>query len=270
MIKSSMTRTGKTLTTALLAGTALTTAAWAQFGGGGPMVPPAPTGVPTMGMPTGGGPSGVPMSGRPNMTGGSPFGMGRLPFANGTVTAVDAASGTVTLSPMYGGGAPQTVRVTGETKITATRAGTVGDLKVGDTIQVQGVPTGITATQITAGDSADMAGGGMGMMPGMMLTGPRLGAGQPGMGGARAASAQATGTITGLSPLTVSVSEGVLVTLKVGPAVKVNRNVSEKIGDLKAGDRVMANGKAGDDGVLAASRIRVNADSGMGFGMGLR
>lgn len=264
MTTFSMTRGGKTLAVALLAGTALTTAAWAQFGGGGPMVPPAPTGTPTMGMPMGGGPNGVPMSGRPNMTGGSPFGLGRLPFANGTVTVVDAAAGTVTLAPMFNGGTPQTVRVTGETKITATREGTVGDLKVGDTIQVRGVPTGITAAQITAGDTADMTGGGMGMMP----TGPRSGAGQP--GGPQAASAQATGTITGLSPLTVSVADGVLVTLKIGPGVKVSRNVAEKVGDLKAGDRVMANGKAGDDGVLAASRIRVNADSGMGFGMGLR
>ncbi len=79
------------------------------------------------------------------------------------------------------------------------------------------------------------------------------------------ASAQATGAITSLSPLTVSVSEGVQVTLRVGPGVKVSRNVSEKIGDLKAGDRVMASGKAGDDGVLAASRLRVNADYGTGM-----
>ena len=268
-----MTRSGKTLAAALLAGTALTTAAWAQFGGG-PMVPSAPPtgmptkGLPTAGMPTGGGPNGAPMGGRP---GGNPFGMGRLPFANGAVTAVDAAAGTVTLAPMFSGGTPQVVRVTGETKITATRAGTVADLKVGDTIQVRGVPTGITASQITAGDSADMAGG-----AGMMPMGPRLGGmpgtGQPGvggmqMGGMQTASAQATGTITGLSPLTVSVSDGVVVTLRVGPGVKISRNVSEGIGDLKAGDRVTASGTAGEDGVLAASRIRVNTDYGMGMGL---
>ena len=261
-----MTRGGKTLAAALLAGTALTTAAWAQFGGG-PMIPPAPpTAMPTKGLPT----AGMPAAGGPNGTqmGGRPFGMGRLPFANGTVTAIDAAAGTVTLAPMFGGGTPQVVRVTGETKITATREGTVADLKVGDTIQVRGVPTGITAAQITAGDSTDMAGGmGMGMMP----TGPRLGGGpggrQSGPAGMQTASAQATGTITGLSPLTVSVSDGVLVTLRVGPGVKVSRNVSEKIGDMKAGDRVMASGTAGDDGVLAASRIRVNTDYGMGMGL---
>ncbi len=260
-----MTRSSKTLAAALLAGTALTTAAWAQFGGG-PMVPPA--GKPGLPMPTGGGPNGMPMGGGPNMPGGNPFGAGRLPFANGTVTAVDAAAGTVTLMPMFGGGTPQTVKVTDETKITATRGGTVGDLKVGDTIQVRGVPTGITAAQITAGDSADPMGGGMGFMPARPLRGAGFGNGRPNPGGPQAAFAQASGTITSLSPLTVSVSEGVQVTLRVGPQAKISRNVSEKIGDLKAGDRVMANGKAGDDGVLAASRIRVNADYGMGYGMG--
>ena len=255
-----MTRSSKTLVAALLAGTALTTAAWAQFGGGGPMVPPAgPTGMP------------MPMNGGPNMPGGNPLGMGRLPFANGTVTAVDAAAGTITLTPMFGGGTPQTVKVTDATQITATREGTVGDLKVGDTIQVRGVPTGITASQITAGDSADQSAGSM--MGGMSLPplGPRgggkFGAARPGMGGAQPAFAQASGKITSLNPLTVSVSEGVEITLKVGPEVKVNRNVTEKVSDLKAGDRVMANGMTGNDGVLAATRIRVNVDFGMGFGV---
>lgn len=248
-----MTRNSKTITAALLVGTALTTAAWAQFGGGGPMVPPAgPIGMP------------MPMGGGPNMPGGSPIGAGRLPFANGTVTAVDTAAGTLTLSPMFGGGTPQTVKVTDATQITATREGTVGDLKVGDTVQVRGVPTGITATQITAGDSADLPMGGMGLP----LAGPRLGSGgRPGLGGPQAAFAQATGKVTALSPLTVSVADGVQVTLRVTPDAKISRNVVEKMGDLKAGDRVMANGQPGDDGVLAASRIRVNADYGMSFGM---
>jgi len=257
-----MTRSSKTLTAAILAGTALSTAAWAQFGGGGPMVPPAaPQGT---AMPTGGGPNvpggGVPMGG----AGGSPF-SARLPFASGTVTAVDAAAGTVTLAPMFGGGSPQTVRVTGAAQITATREGSAQDLKVGDTVQVRGVPTGIAATSLTAG-AAD---GGQGPMPGAGMNGAMNGvpgAGRARQGGPPAAFAQASGRITALSPLTVSVAEGVSVTLRVGPDAKVSRNVPERIGDLKVGDRVMANGRIGDDGALAASRLRVNADSGMGPG----
>jgi hypothetical protein len=251
-----MTRSSKTLLAALLAGTALATAAGAQFGGGGPMVPPGGgTGMP------------MPMGGGPNMPSGTPLGMGRMPFANGSVTAVDAATGTITLAPMFGGGTPQTVRVTDATQITAVREGTVRDLKVGDTVQVRGVPTGITASQITAGDGADSARGGMGLL----LTGPRfggrLGGTRSGLGGPQAAFAQAAGKITGLTPLTVSVSDGVQVTLRVAPDAKISRNVMEKVGDLKVGDRVMASGKPGEDGVLAANRIRVNSDFGMSLGM---
>lgn len=253
-----MTRSSKTLAAALLAGTALTTAAWAQFGGS-PMVPPTgPTEMP------------LPMGGGPNPAGGNPFGNGRMPFANGPVTAVDAAAGTITLTPMFGGGAPQTVKVTDTTQITATRVGAVGDLKVGDTIQVRGVPTGITASQITAGDGADPPGGSISPLPAGPRFGGKFNGSRPGLSGAQPAFAQATGKITGLSPLTVSVSDGVQVTLRVGPDAKISRNVREKIGDLKAGDRVMANGKAGDDGILAATRIRVNADLSIGFGMGSR
>ena len=246
-----MTRSSKMLTAALLAGTALTTAAWAQFGGG-PMVPPAA-------------PTGMPMGGGPSPTGNNPFGAGRLPFANGTVSAVDAAAGTVTLAPMFGGGQPQTVRVTDATQITATRDGAVGDLKVGDTLQVRGVPTGITASQITVGDAADTPPAGMGVPVADPRVGARLGGARPGLGGPQAASAQATGRITGLNPLTVAVADDVQVTLKVAPDARISRNVAEKIGDLKVGDRVMASGRTGDDGVLAAGRLRVN--SGMGFGM---
>jgi len=255
-----MTRSSKTLLAALLAGTALATAAGAQFGGGGPMVPPGGgTGMP------------MPMGGGPNMPSGTPLGMGRMPFANGSVTAVDAATGTITLAPMFGGGTPQTVRVTDATQITAVQEGTVGDLKVGDMVQVRGVPTGITASQITAGDGADSARGGMGLLPtGSRLQsrlGGRPGGPQSGLGGPQAAFAQAAGKITGLAPLTVSVSDGVQVTLRVAPDAKISRNVMEKVGDLKVGDRVMASGKPGEDGALAANRIRVNSDFGMSLGM---
>ena len=172
MTQRAMTRNSKTLAAALFVGTALTTAAWAQFGSG-PLIPPAaPAGTPVpMGGPT------MP-GGSPNTPGGSPFISGRMPFANGTVTAVDAA-GTITLAPMFGGGAPQTVKVTDTTQITATRAGTVGDLKVGDKIQVRGVPTGITASQIAVSDSADTTTTGVSLPPAGPRFGPRFGGPAP-------------------------------------------------------------------------------------------
>lgn len=240
-----MIRSHKMLATAVLAGLALTTAAWAQFEGG-PLVPPANN----------------PFGGKPNTPspGANPFGRGRMPFATGTVSAVDAAAGTVTLTPMFGANAGQTVKVTGTAQITALTEAKVGDLKVGDKVQVRGVPTGIAASQITAGESGDTPMGGMTMPFGGMP----FGAGSSAMAGPQAASAQATGKITGLTPLTISVSDSVQVTLKAAPDVKVSRYVSEKIGDLKVGDHILASGQTGDDGVFTASRIRVNADYGIG------
>ncbi len=240
-----MTRNHKTLTAIVLAGLALTTAAWAQFGGG-PLVPPAAN----------------PFGGRPNLpiSGANPFGRGRIPFATGTISDVDAAAGTITLTPMFGANAGQTVKVISTSQITALTEAKVGDLKVGDKVQVRGVPTGITASQITAGESGDTPMGGMTMPFGGMP----VGAGPSGMAGPQAASAQATGKITSLNPLTISVSDSVQVTLKAAPDVKVSRYVTEKIGDLKVGDHILASGQTGDDGVFTASRIRVNADYGMG------
>ena len=243
----------KTLVTSLAAVTALGTAALAQMapmpaqGGGatapanGPLVPLAPN--------AGGAfPGGMPKPGLPR-------GGGHLPFAAGTVSAVDPASGTVTLTPMFGGGAGQTVKVTGTTQISAQVEAKVSDLKVGDSVQVRGVPTGMTASQITAGDGSDPFGGGM------------FGAGAAKPGGAGAAGtayAQATGRIASLNPLTVTISEGVSVVLKTAPDVRVVKTVTETVGDLKVGDRIMANGQSGDDNVLTATRIRVNAENGLG------
>ena len=235
----------KTLATALVVGTALAGAAFAQ--GGMPGV-----GVPTPGA---GGPMVPPAGGMPRP--GMPMGAGHLPFASGAVTAVDSAAGTVTLTPMFIGAAPQTVRVTGATQITAQKEAQVSDLKVGDVVQVRGVPTGITATQITAGEGSDP-----------FMGGP-FGGGMTRPGGANTAgmaSAQASGRIASLNPLTITISEGVSVVLKTSANVRVVTTVTETVGDLKVGDRLMANGQSGGDNVLTATRIRVNADYGMGGG----
>lgn len=237
------------LAATLVVGTALTTAALAQFGGG-PMVPPAGTPMTLAGGPM------VPAGS------GNPFGNGRMPFASGAVQAVDMAAGTVTVAPMFGGTTGTTVKVTGQTQITAQTEGRVSDLKVGDTVQVHGVPTAMTASQITAGDNLDpfmdiglmgVGGGGTGAMPGQSSSSAPQGL----------ASAQARGKVTRTQPLTIAISDTVSIVLKTAPDVKITRTITEKIGDIKVGDRIMANGKAGDDGVLAASKIRVNPDYGL-------
>ena len=220
----------------------LGTAAWAQVEEGDNPPGPAPGGRPAT----------------PN----TPNLRRRLPFAAGTVQAVDAAAGTVTLTPLFAQGQTmQTIKVTPATKITAQTAAKVADLVVGESIQVRGVPTGMTASQITDSEGSDglprnsldervnalgaQPSGGRGLWPG----GP-------------AAIAQATGKITSLSPLTVAVSPDISVTLKAASDLKVTRTVTEKIGDLKVGDRIMANGRSAADGSFTADQIRVNVYGG--------
>jgi hypothetical protein len=244
-----MIRRKTTLALTVWVGLALTTAARAQFGGGVSIGMPPPIGgppLPGIGMPMGGPP--LPGNHPPDT---------RVPFAAGKIIAVHA--GTITILPMFGpmsgGAGAQTVQITDTTQITVQSKVLVSDLKVGDTVQVHGVPTSITATQITAGDSFDSPMGGMmgnSPRPGGMAGGPR-----PGPGGPSADFAQVSGKITSLTPLTVSLSDSVQVTLKVTETTLIHKTVTEKIGDLKVGDRILANGQTGDDGVFHATSLRV-------------
>lgn len=238
------------LVIALLAGSLLTAGtAHAQFGGGMPNGPGGPFG-----------------GGQPNAPGGggSPFSSAQMPFALGTISAVNAGAGTITVRSQFGGEL-RTVKITGTTDISARVESKVSDLKVGDTVQVRGVPTGITASQISAGDTAPSP-----MMQNGMMGGGTFGMGRPngtsGPGGPEAAYAQASGKITALSPLTIALPGGVSLTLTAAPDAKISRTVSEKIGSLKVGDTVMASGQPAADGSLAATRLRVNDSPAAGFG----
>lgn len=251
------------LFTALLAGAVLTAGtAWAQFGGG---MPPAPGG------PRNDGPGGPFGGGMPNPpgAGGNPFSSAKMPFALGTIRSVDAAAGSFVVASQFGGDS-RTVKVTAATEITARVESKVSDLKVGEIVQVRGVPTGITASQISAGDTpapGPVMGGGI-VGGGMMGEGPSGMGRANSAGGPGAAYAQASGKITALSPLTLALPGDVQVILKAAPEVKVSRMVTEKIGDLKAGDTVMVSGQPADDGSLAATRVRVNDAAPGGAGMG--
>ena len=96
--------------------------------------------------------------------GGGGFGGQRRPVAFGTVGSVDTAAATITLTPQNGGEG-QVIKVGPDAQIMTQQTVSVSDLKVGGQIAVQGVPTGITASQITAGTppaGLPGAGGGFG------------------------------------------------------------------------------------------------------------
>ena len=190
----------------------------------------------------------------------------RPPFATGTVTAIDTGAGTVTITSAFGGNS-QTIQTQGATQFVSQSAASVSDLKKGDQISVQGVPTGITATALTIGQSplGGPGGGGFGGPPGPPPPGGP--GGNP--GGAAPARASATGTVTSTSPLTISLSGTTSLTLKLDPSAKVTKFTPVQLSSIKVGDRVVAMGTANDDGSFAATTVALNMDMGaMGQGRG--
>jgi hypothetical protein len=190
----------------------------------------------------------------------------RPPVAYGTVTAVDTGAGTITISGR-GGGADQTIQTQGTTQIVSQVAASVSDLKKGDMIQVQGVPTGITASSLSIGQSplaglGGPGGGGFGGPGGPPPPGGGTGA------AAAPATASATGTVTGTSPLTISLSSTASLTLKMDPNAKVTKYMPVTVSTIKVGDRVLAIGTANDDGSFAATTVALNLDMSTlgGFG----
>ena len=205
--------------------------------------------------------------------GGGPGGFGgpggggfnrRPPFAFGTVSAVDAGAGTITVASRFGGGS-QTIQTQGTTQIVTQTAAAVSDLKKGDTIEVQGVPTGITASSVTIGQSPlnGIGGGPGGPPPGI----PGGGASASGTIPATA-SATAKGTVTSTSPLTISLSSTASLVLKMDANAKVTKYATVPLSSIKVGDRVMSLGTANDDGSFAATTVAVNMDMGAMGGRG--
>jgi len=206
------------------------------------------------------------------------FGGGQRP-AVGSISAIDKAGKTITVTD-EGTGDSTTVSVSATTSIITQTTITVGSLHVGDKVRVQGVPTGITADAIIEGDIPRLGGGrggpgGPGGGPGGPGGGPGgPGGGPGGPGGARPggqpANASVQGTVKSLSPLTVSVGNGVSIVVSGSAKAKVSKISKITFSDLKIGDKVFAPGQPGDDGVVAATMIGVNLQMGGGgrFGGG--
>jgi len=187
-----------------------------------------------------------------------------MPFATGTITGGDQSAGAILIQSQFGGG-NQTIRVNNSTKVVKQVSISATDLKVGDQVQVQGVPTAITASSITAGEMPNFMPGGGGR-PGFGPGGP---GGGPGVGGAPGGGAQAfasaTGKVTSINPLTISMGSDISLVLKLAANAKVTKIATISLNNLKEGDRIMASGQTGNDGTFTASSIGVNLEMG-GFG----
>lgn len=194
---------------------------------------------------------------------------GGFPFAAGSVTAVDTKANTITLTPRFGNNGDQTIHVADGAQIVTQATAAVGDLKVGDQITVQGVPTSITASDVISGQLPTF----FPARPGGNGNGGNAAGGTP----ASQATASAVGKVTKTDPLTISVGTDVSLVIKLAADAKVTMVKTITLDTVKAGDQIIATGQNGDDGTLNASSIGINLSPAAtggggrgGFGFGRR
>ncbi len=198
--------------------------------------------------------------------------------AMGTITGGDMKAGTMVISSQFGGGS-QTIKVNPDTKFTTQQIVTVGSLRAGDQVQVQGVPAVITASSITAGELPDFLQnnrnrGGRGAAPGGATPAtPGAAAADPAVIDPNnppqpTASATATGKVVSTNPLTIVINTNVTIILKLASGVKITKLTSVPFSSLKVGDKLIAAGTTDPDGTFTATGVGVNLDMG-GRGMGV-
>ncbi len=190
----------------------------------------------------------------------------------GTITGGDMKAGTMVISSQFGGGS-QTIKVNPDTKFTTQQTVTIGSLRAGDQVQVQGVPAVITASSITAGELPDFLQnnrnrGGRGAAAatsGAAAADPSVI--DPNNPPQPTASATATGKVVSTNPLTIVINTNVTIILKLASGVKITKLSSVPFSSLKVGDKLIASGTTDPDGTFTATGVGVNLDMG-GRGMG--
>jgi len=186
----------------------------------------------------------------------------------GKISTIDAAAGTITLTSRIG--SIQVIKGTADTTIESQVTITVSELKVGDEVQVQGIPTGISADTITAGSPPAFMMGGRGrrspggFVPAPGRAGPLDANGNPVPQGPPPANAVANGKVVSTTPLTISVAENMDVVLRLARDGKISRYAPIPFSKLKIGDAIMAMGTIGQDGSFTATSIGVNMSQGGG------
>jgi hypothetical protein len=216
--------------------------------------------------------------------GGGRGGFQRPPMEIGTVSAVDATGDTITISTPTGDS--ETIKVPASAQIVTQQTISVSDLAVGDTVSIQGIPTGLTAIQLTDGQPpaglipqgrgrGGFGGGGQGGGGGFGGGANAAGGGGPG-GTQNQDSVRVSGTIatlptSGNPQLGITLSSSATLLVTVSSDTKVNKFVSLGLSDIKTGDTIIAGGQERDDGTFRATSIGVNlpipAGRG-GFGRG--
>lgn len=222
---------------------------------------------------------------------GGPGGRGGI----GTIASIDGSTIKMTTED----GTTVSVVTSASTTVTASSAGTLADVKVGDNVRITGTTADntVAATSITDGGTtplADLPGGpGRGGPPaGGFQGGPPQGSsgGQPAPPSQRGAAGQqqgtppqgagangganfgnrpnggpaTTGTVKTVNggTLTVATADGTTVTVTTSSATTVTLVKPSSVQALKVGDQIQVNGATATNGTITADSIRSGVVAG--------
>jgi len=168
----------------------------------------------------------------------------------GSVVKVDSTKGIVVISGRTSREPPQHVDVLPAAIIVKQFRASAAELKVGETIEVVGVPLQIDARTIRVGEVAPIP------ADHAPRTVPNPGARQPPRQ-APIVQPQLLGKVRRLAPLTLELGGGVTAEVKVSPSTVFTRVSNVPLNTLKTGDPVLVMGSRNAAGNLVASRIQV-------------
>lgn len=213
-------------------------------------------------------PGGGPGGGRGGFGFGGPV-MGKVVDGN-------VQQGWISVQLTFGGrdgGEPPRTQVTlnQQSKLLKAETATLADLKVGDGLYVQGVPTALTGSQFIMGANTDATAQTMGLLSG---GGFRMGRG----GGQATTIPQTTGQTAGLveslEPLRVKVSDTVTVEVTAADDARFTKLTEVPWESLEADANVLCTGQRNEDGSMTATVVTIVPEmpqmgmGGPGGGMG--
>ena len=171
----------------------------------------------------------------------------------GSVRKVDAAKRLVTVAGIRKDAPERTVSVPADVPIIRMVAAKASDLKLGDSISVEGLPLVLSAAQVRIGDE-----------PARRPTPPPPP--RPGQKPAPAPAVTSTGDrvyarVIRLNPLVAQLGFGPTFEIRTNSKTRFTRALRLAIGQLKPGDPFVAFGAVQPDGTVKANRVRIGFEA---------
>lgn len=171
----------------------------------------------------------------------------------GAVKKVDLAGRKLIVTPFAGGASDRIVQVPAEVAIRRMVSAKATDLKVGDSISVNGQPLVLNATQIRIGDEP--------------ATRPQASSGQRGRiqtasrRDRAGAGPRHYGTVRRVTPLVVALPDGLTFEVRTSAKTRFTRAAKISLGDIKVGEPILAVGAARPDGSVQARRVQIGLEA---------